>query len=217
MRTTSSCIILQTDDRIGNADNAKDVKNYRASDMKATAGKFPEKGDDNNRDLRDLPGKELASYVHDAARRMSRDTTEGTGLAMDQQVAFLTRIHEKYVVHLSWSDRADFWKEMYTMERNEGGRDFFSMLLDSFVKQDALISILIIEKRRTLEQERTNSHSTDPEWGKRIDLHKEQIQRLIERKRQIAQEVDEILDSHFWDTLGIARPDVTLIGEDEIG
>ena len=196
----------------------KDVENYRAdATMKATAGQFPEKGDENNRDLRDLSGKELARYVHHAARRMSRDTTEGTGLAMDQQVAFLTRIHEKYVIHLSWSDRADFWKEMYTRERNEGGRDYFSMLLDSFVKQDALISILIIEKRHALEQERTDSRSTDPDWGKRIDLHKEQIQRLIERKRQIVREVEEILDSGFWDTLGISRPDIMLIGEDEIG
>ncbi len=183
--------------------------------MRVTTGQFPE-GGDNDRDLHDLSGKELARYVHDTARRMSRDTTEGVGMAMDQQVAFLTRIHEKYVVHLSWSDKADFWKEMYTRERNEAGKDYFSMLLDSFVKQDALISILIVEKQHALDRERTDSRTTDPDWGKRIDLHKEQITRLMERKRLIVHEVEEILDSRFWDTLGIPRPDIMLIGEDEL-
>ncbi len=184
--------------------------------MSGTTGQLPQGGGEQDRDLHDLPGKELARYVHETARRMSRDTTEGIGMAMDQQVAYLTRIHEKYVVHLSWSDRADFWKEMYTRERNEAGRDYFSMLLDSFVKQDALISILIIEKERILERERTDSRTIDPEWTGRIELHKEQIRRLIERKRQIVHEVEEILDSRFWDTLGIPRPDIMLIGEDEL-
>ncbi len=184
--------------------------------MRATAGEFPERSDDKNLDLHDLGGRELARYVHDAARRMSGGSAEGVGMAMDQQVAFLTRIHEKYVVHLNWSDRADFWKEMYTRERNEAGKDFFSMLLDSFVKQDALISILIIEKRHSLEMERTDSGSTDPAWAGRIERQKEQIRRLENRKREIAREVDEILDSRFWDTLGIPRPDITLIGDGEI-
>ncbi len=168
--------------------------------------------------LKTYSGTELADYFYDEAMRVSRETATGRKIDLKTQEEVLTQIHDDYVIPLSWGENAEFWKQMYTRERNDSGRDFFLMLLDSFVKQDALISILLVEKRRTLlhEMEKTEEVRQSPEWLDQMCLEIAQVRRLKNRKKQIAAEVKSILDAPFWDTLMIARPEITLIGEEEI-
>jgi hypothetical protein len=46
----------------------------------------------------------------------------------------------------------------------------------------------------------------DPFWQELLEIHKQHVQMLQERKRAIAIELKDILASDFWDTRGIERP-----------
>ncbi len=46
----------------------------------------------------------------------------------------------------------------------------------------------------------------DPLWQELLDLHKQHVQMVQERKRAIAIQLKDILASDFWDIRGIERP-----------
>jgi hypothetical protein len=64
------------------------------------------------------------------------------------------------------------------------------------------------ERYRTSINEILKPYSVkhDPLWQELLELHKQHVQMIQERKRAISIQLKEILASDFWDIQGIERP-----------
>lgn len=64
------------------------------------------------------------------------------------------------------------------------------------------------EKDRTSVNEilKADTVKEDPLWQELLELHRQHVQMVQERKRAIAIQLKDILASDFWDIHGIERP-----------
>ncbi len=116
---------------------------------------------------------------------------------------------------MDWSNYSKFWRGMWKEQTRIMAKDYFSAVLDGFRRQDALISLLTMEKTHSLLLDvvtwKTSTGPVDPTLKERIDRTKRYIKGLKERQAAIHAEVTEIMNAEFWAIWEIPKPDFKLI------
>jgi hypothetical protein len=161
-----------------------------------------------------LSPEELAKFLHNEVTRISHNQADGE--IEDAQLADVHRIYEQYVITKDWPGYAKFWKAMDAEDIRYWSVLYFKTVLESLVKQDALITLLLLSEYRHWIKEYMKPYKAkrDPAWKEYMDSDLDHLKGYLTRKREIAKEIKEILSSGMWEEWKLERP-VLDLPEDE--
>ena len=131
------------------------------------------------------------------------------------------RFIDKYVDSLSNHEYIHYLIKLGHCDETEWCRRFFNTHLEDLARQDALISLLLIQLDIRWRYEiilRGKGYSglnDDVKLIENRDHVKKMIKGCRERKRDIAKEIHDIISSGMWDIQGIPRPDPPDIDPEE--
>jgi hypothetical protein len=116
---------------------------------------------------------------------------------------------KKYVNNLSDWDYACFLKELNSLDTKYWAGAYFTAAINGFVREEALISMLVIYKINKLVRDLIELKTGKADYLREsIDTAKEHISGYKLRQREINAEIQKTLEAPFWDTWSIPRPDV---------
>ncbi len=116
---------------------------------------------------------------------------------------------KQYVNTLSDWDYACYLKELDHQDIRYWTGAYFTAAINGFIREEALISMLIIYKTNHLIRDLLELKKGKAEYLRgRIDTSKEHITGYKRRRKEINDELKAILSASFWDTWNIPRPDI---------
>jgi len=166
-----------------------------------------------------LSPEELGKYVSKEFWSIADSMARGEDASHQQKD--LETVIDKYVYPLNEWGFIKYLRSVCEADEKEWGRRSFNTYLEGLVRQDALISLLLIQFDTSwryeiiLRGKDLSGLMDDAEWIEHREHTKKMIKELRERKREIAEEIQDILSSEFWDIRGIPRPDVPDIDPEE--
>ena len=116
---------------------------------------------------------------------------------------------KQYVNTLSDWDYACYWKELDHQDVKYWANAYFTAAINGFIREEALISMLIIYKTNKLVRDLIELKTGKADYIREgIDTAKEHLTGYKTRRNEINAEIQEVLRAPFWDTWNIPRPDV---------
>jgi chaperonin cofactor prefoldin len=163
--------------------------------------------------ISNLSPDEMAKYYLSTERKIAAEAVAGKDIA--NREGELTAIYNNHVLKMDWSNYSKFWRAMWKEQTRIMAKDYFCVVLDGFRRQDALISLLTMEKTNSLVHDlvtwKTSKGPVNPTLKRRIDRTKRYIKGLKERQAIIHEEVKEIMSAEFWGIWEIPKPDFSLM------
>jgi hypothetical protein len=116
------------------------------------------------------------------------------------------RFIDQYVNTLTNYQYIHFLIALADRDEAEWGKRYFYDVIQGLVRENSLISLLLLNLDRRWSQEIICTRKNGDGWIESRDRLAEQITILRERKRAIAAEIDAIFKSEFWEVRNIERP-----------
>jgi hypothetical protein len=154
-----------------------------------------------------LTPKERARMVSAGLWEIADAWARGEEIAEQQEEH--RRFIDRYVAPLTNNEFIRYLIALADCDGAEWGRRYHVTLIQGLVREDALITLLLINLDRRWEREIVCAPSKEngsQKWIETRDRIRSQITGLRDRKRAIAAETDAIFESDFWEIGKIERP-----------